>query len=408
MAICVAESRRSVRRQLPVHSPTSFRSLTGGLAAALGSDQEGAVRTLLETHFGTAHVLLTDSGTSALALAIAGSVGDAGRVAIPAYAWYDLATAVEAAGATAILYDVDAATLAPNSESLTRALDAGARAVVVVHLYGIPVDMDAVTRIAHAANAVVIEDAAQGVGGSWRDRPLGAWGDYAVLSFGRGKGLNGGGGGALLAHSPSAIESLARLASSLRERSRGWGAIARASAQWLLARPPIFAIPAALPFLRLGETIYHMPHAPNALPRASTGMLRENWRQALTGAQARRANAARLLAAAARAGEWQTIEISTQGEAGFLRLPLVSSARPSAARLRAGGRLGIMPGYPLVLSELDRFKSHCMKTIADFPGAEQLARHLVTLPTHQLLKPNDFVAIEDWLSSKERVIRAPK
>src|SRR5690349_20441782 len=103
--------RRAWRRQLPVSSPVSWAALAGGLHAALRGgrarrDRDALVASLAG-RFGAAAALLTDSGTSALALAISGALR--GRsdtpVAVPAFACYDVATAAAAAGVPALLYD---------------------------------------------------------------------------------------------------------------------------------------------------------------------------------------------------------------------------------------------------------------------------------------------------------------
>ena len=111
-------------------------------------------------------MLLTESGTAALTAALVGLQRDheAQVVAIPAYSCYDVATAVEGAGARALLYDIDPRTLGPDLVQVEAALRRGATAVVVAHLYGCPVDLTTVKRLAVAAGAVVIEDAAQAFG----------------------------------------------------------------------------------------------------------------------------------------------------------------------------------------------------------------------------------------------------
>jgi hypothetical protein len=81
-------------------------------------------------------------------------------------------------------------------QSLERLLQRGARVVVVASLYGFPVDWDAVAGVLAPYGAIAIEDAAQGDHAAWRGRPLGSVGPISVLSFGRGKGWTGGGGGA--------------------------------------------------------------------------------------------------------------------------------------------------------------------------------------------------------------------
>ena len=93
-----------------------------------GAPALAAARALVSRWFGSRDVLLTDSGTSALALALRMAVAarpDRPTVALPAWACYDLATAADAADVGVVLYDLDPATLGPDWASLDRALSAG-------------------------------------------------------------------------------------------------------------------------------------------------------------------------------------------------------------------------------------------------------------------------------------------
>ena len=334
--------------------------------------------------------MLADSGTTALTLAIKAALPEGGAVALPAWGCYDLATAAVGAGARVVLYDVEPATLAPDFASLQRALAHGARAVVVAHFYGVPVDMEAVTRSAAAAGAIVIEDAAQAIGATWQWRPAGTVGALGVLSFGRGKGLNGGGGGALL------INDVAAPVFDL-DAGAGFSELARASAQWLLARPALYALPASLPFLRLGDTVYHAPRAPRGLTRASARMLLANWEAAHAVTTVRRRHAERLRVAAEAAG-WRTIRLPESGKAGYLRMPILDPASNRGGAMASGAKLGIMPGYPQTLVSLHGFQGYCINARDAFPGAEELAARLITLPTHALLSEADLRRIEAWLA----------
>src|SRR6266850_5501892 len=153
----------------PVHSPltasilgSGWRSLFTREASALDS-----ARQLLLQNTGARDALLTDSGTSALALALRLAVGarrDCPRVVLPAWGCYDLATAADTADVEVVLYDLDPRTLGPDWDSLNRALSAGAAAVVVVHAYGLLVDLSEIARRAAGSGTFIIEDAAQAVG----------------------------------------------------------------------------------------------------------------------------------------------------------------------------------------------------------------------------------------------------
>src|SRR5206468_5084011 len=103
----------------------------------------------------------------------------------------------------------------------------------------------------------------------------GALGDLSLLSFGRGKGTTGGGGGALMAADPF---WLARLEPHLRAigaaSHSGWGDLTRAAAQWVLGRPLLYGVPAAIPGLHLGEMVYHPAGEPKAMSRAAGAVVR--------------------------------------------------------------------------------------------------------------------------------------
>jgi dTDP-4-amino-4,6-dideoxygalactose transaminase len=290
-----------------------------------------------------------------------------------------------------VLYDLDPATLSPDMESLRRALRHNVGAVVLVHLYGIPSDPGPVRAAMAGTDAVLLEDAAQGAGASLRGRPLGSFGDLSVLSFGRGKGIAAGRGGALLALSSLGVDLLASAGERVLPPARSLGEYARLKMQWLFGRPSLYAIPASLRFLRLGETVYHPPSLVRGLSAVASRTLDVTWPLGEHEATVRRTHAARLLA---HAGDGLTpIRLPAGSEAGYLRLPFVASPVVRAAAVAAGVRaLGIMPGYPQVLCDLDGFGGRVLNRGQEFPGARMLARRLVTLPVHSRLSDRDLGA----------------
>jgi dTDP-4-amino-4,6-dideoxygalactose transaminase len=379
-------------------------ALISGLAGALSSGHESEIASRVMSHWGSQDVLLTDSGTSALTLAIQlSAAGEKAVVAMPAYACYDLATAADGANANVVLYDVNPRTLAPEPASLARALARSPTALVAVHLYGIPVDTSVLEPAAESNGALLIEDAAQAIGAMHVGRPLGSFGPFAVLSFGRGKGLSGGSGGALLANEPRTARLLQRARPLLGSGPRGWNDVTRATAQYALGRPALYTIPASLPFLRLGETIYHPSVRPQPMSRAATRILAGAWNASMAATAGRRAVAQRFNDAAHSSGRWETLQADAAATPGFLRLPiLVKSGTRDTVLNRAAAQLGIMPGYPLPLSRLSGFGERCLNREDSFPGAEKLARDLITLPTHALLTERDQELIEHWLRDPVR------
>src|SRR4051812_46731743 len=191
----------------PACSPVAPRSLIAGIAAACNvrnSPIDVVVDTLC-ARFTASDALLTDTETSALILALQAMVQPGGTIAFPGYSCIDLTTAAIGAGLQVRLYDLDPATMSPDLESVKRAIERGVDAIVVAHLYGYPADVRAVKELAASHGIPVIEDAAQGAGGTFDGVRLGGLADISILSFGRGKGATTGSGGAILVRSPSLV-----------------------------------------------------------------------------------------------------------------------------------------------------------------------------------------------------------
>lgn len=386
----------------PVHSPISLAAVASGLAAATGGGARARaeVTEALTRSLAPRSLLLTDSGTSALTLALRAAEELApAPVALPAYSCYDVATAGDGAGVQVLLYDLDPGTLGPDPASLRDTLEQGARTVVVAHLYGVPLDMAGVQALVSRYDALLIEDAAQGAGGAYDHRPLGSFGSLSVLSFGRGKGITSGRGGALLANDDRGTTALAAVGDGLRPGRTSIRELIAALAQWLLARPALYGIPASLPFLGLGETVYRRPHERRGISPFALGVLRRTLASADQEAESRRVRAQRLLTRVSAAGR-NLVAVRTPAASipGYLRLPvLVSDEWRERFRSAGARRLGIMPGYPGTLAALAGFGTRVWNASAGLPGANHLAASLVTLPTHRLMSQRDLRALEEWI-----------
>jgi len=374
-------------RQPPAYSPLPWRALRESARGVLRRESRDRVtlRTLLAREFSADAVGLFGSGTQALQIALGDAACATGSdiVALPAFTCFDVASAAVGAGLRIVLYDVDPATLSPDCDSLRAALAQGARIVVVTPLFGFPIDWEAVQACAVPHGAVLIEDAAQGLGATWHGARLGTLGDRSVLSFGRGKGWTGGQGGALLTRRgarPPDLRNGKHLAADLR-------VLTLAAAQWAFGRPNLYGIPAALPWLGLGETRYHDPTPPKALPHTAARLLLHAVAASQREIEARKIRAVRLLAKISGGSRLRPIKPLAGAQPGYLRLPVrvaggvAGLADPDRAR-----RLGVARSYPTPLSEVPAVRERLVAMGSGaWPGAEELARDLVTLPTHSLL-----------------------
>jgi len=377
-------------RQPPVWSPLTLGAIVAGIRAAwLGgrSTSREALDQGLRSAYGPRQLFLTDSGTSALTLALqAANSATSAPMALPAYCCYDIATAADGAGIDFHLYDIEPATLSPDLVSLRRAFESGARTVVVAHLYGVPADLGALERLASEFGAIVIEDAAQGSGCVWKGRPAGAHGAMGVLSFGRGKGVTGGGGGALLVNDPGLVAAVSAAwnASTGPRAPRGTVLdLLRLTAQWLFGRPGLYSIPASLPFLGLGETRYRAPHPAGGISAMAAGVLTRTLGLVPEEVRRRRRNAERLCAQVTGGA---VPAVAEGWEAGWLRLPVVLQRTADGVETSYYSALGVMRAYPQSLAELEGFGLRRLNRAESFPGARILAERLVTVPTHRFVR----------------------
>ena len=391
------------RTQLPAWSPLSAGVIARGLQAWWAGDAVAKLEAALRLEFGAREILLTDSGTTALTLAIR-SLGPRARIGVPAYGCFDLATAALGAGALVRCYDLDPATLGPDDASLRGVLETGVDAVVFAHLYGIPMPVPEWRALAHDRGALVVDDAAQGVGGSIDGVPLGGLGDLGVLSFGRGKGRTGGHGGALLATTPLGAECLGKLdRATLHAPGGQLTDLVKLAAQWALGRPSLYAIPSAVPWLRLGETRFRDPEPAGRIGGLAAGVVLAGSEAVRRESEARKVEADRWRGLMAGIEGVRPIAVGPHRQAGWLRFPIIV---PRQWRHRLLGpavrRLGVMPGYPEALPRLERLKERLMAPAARSAGAEELAQALFTLPTHRWVRPGDREAVAELLQSLAR------
>ena len=160
------------------------------------------------------------NGLDALTLALrAMGVGPGDEVVTPCHTFIATWLAISACGATPVPADVDAATYTLDPESLRRVITPRTRAVIAVHLYGHPADMDEINAVARAGGLKVLEDAAQAHGALYKGRPVGGLADAAAFSFYPTKNLGAlGDAGAVVTNDPAIDRRVKRIRNYGSER----------------------------------------------------------------------------------------------------------------------------------------------------------------------------------------------
>jgi dTDP-4-amino-4,6-dideoxygalactose transaminase len=400
----------------PAAAPIALNDLWHG---ALGIVfPERSIRRLeeqLRRHFGVRHVFLVSSGTAALTLTLKAlktlsrssalsSSASSGRneVVIPAYTCFSVPAAVLKAGLRPVLCDINPATFDFDHALLERTLNANTLCVVAHHLFGIPSDIERIRVLCRARDIFVVEDAAQAMGVESNGRSLGTLGDAGIFSLGRGKQITCGSGGVIATNSDPIADAVGRayrelVATGLGETLREFVLIVLMA---VFIRPRLYWLPAALPFLRLGQTIFPKDVALRRFSGMKAGILHE-WRARLSASNRIRSSAA------ADFGRRLSIGVASGLPHPYLRLPIFAATQAERARIyfrsqREG--LGLSVAYPTPINEIPEI---CVAFNGQrFPSARRVADHLLTIPLHQWLSETDKQAIADCVARSGRTSHA--
>jgi dTDP-4-amino-4,6-dideoxygalactose transaminase len=182
----------------------------------LGSEVAGFEREFA-AYCGAGECIALNSGTSALHLALlAAGVGPGDEVVTVPFTFVASVAAVLYTGARPVLVDIDPRSFTMDPAAIEAAITPRTKAILPVHLYGQPADMDPITEVARRHGLVVIEDAAQAHGAKYKGRPVGSIGDIACFSFYPGKNLGAYGEGGAVTTSNSEYAGTIRML-------RDWG-----------------------------------------------------------------------------------------------------------------------------------------------------------------------------------------
>ena len=161
----------------------------------------------LENKIGCQKTILTHSCTAALEIAaILINIQPGDEVIMPSYTFVSTANAFVLRGGVPVFVDIRSDTLNINETKFEAAITKKTKPIILVHYAGVGCEMDSIMSIAKKHDLFVIEDAAQGIMSSYKDKSLGSFGHLAALSFHETKNIISGEGGALLVNDPAFAE----------------------------------------------------------------------------------------------------------------------------------------------------------------------------------------------------------
>lgn len=166
----------------------------------------------LAERFQVKHALAVSNATAGLVISMTAlGIGQGDEVIAPTFTFIASTNAIRLAGATPVLVDVDPKTFTIDPAAAERAITPRTKAILPVHIYGHPADMDQVLDLAQRRGLRVVEDAAQGMGVRFNGRPVGSFGDLSVVSFFADKAITIGEGGLVMTNSDALNRELLML-----------------------------------------------------------------------------------------------------------------------------------------------------------------------------------------------------
>lgn len=174
-------------------------------------------------YLGVRKAVAVQSGTAALHIALyALGIGQGDEVIVPSLTFIATVNPVLYVGAKPVIVDVDPNTWNIDPGEVEKAITPRTKAIMPVHLYGNPCNMDVLIEIAKKYNLYVIEDATESLGGIYKGKYTGTFGDIGCFSFNGNKLITTGGGGMIITDDPEKVQRIKFLVNQARDNAKGY------------------------------------------------------------------------------------------------------------------------------------------------------------------------------------------
>lgn len=391
----------------PAASPIYLRDIFSGIRGCLqGNKETERFSAELREYFNVQDCFLVSSGKAALTLilqALKDLAPERDEVLIPAFTCYSVPSAILRAGLKIRLCDIDPGTLDFNFHDLRKYFQAPHNisrllCVVPIHLFGLPADVSRLRTLIPDENILVVEDAAQSMGGGSEKGKLGTLGDVGFCSLGRGKALSTVEGGIVLT-------SREDIAAKIHHRFKKTPSytllehlklIINSVLLSIFQHPSLFWFPRLFPSLKIGETIFDVEFKVRKLTSFQAGLSR-SWKSKLNDFQKKRRK--RTLSWRSSLERKYIYELSDNYEVpALIRFPVKidnAKARERVKKRIKNMGLGIMHTYPDSINKIKELKNYFHGQ--NFPFAEELSKSIITFPVHPFVSQRDIRKIKERL-----------
>ena len=174
-------------------------------------------------YLGVRKAVSTQSGTAAIHIALHElGVKEGDEIIVPALTFIATVNPIIYVGATPVVVDVDEKTWNIDPEEIEKNVTDRTKAIIPVHIYGNPCDMNHIRRIAKKYNIFVVEDATESLGAKYNGRHTGLFGDFGCFSFNGNKIITTGGGGMVIGSDDNRLDHIKFLVNQARDESKGY------------------------------------------------------------------------------------------------------------------------------------------------------------------------------------------
>jgi perosamine synthetase len=380
----MAKEKRIIQISLPSTGEEEWQATREPLVSGwlTQGPQVAAFEKAFAQRHGVKHALATTSCTTGLHLVLAAmGIGPGDEVLVPAFTWVATANVVLYCGAKPVFVDVDPQTYNIDPADIERRLTPNTKAIIIVHLFGLCVDMDAISKVL-PAHVKIIEDGACATGASYKGTAAGGLGDAASFSFHPRKSITTGEGGMVTTND----DALAEVANMLRNH----GASISEEQRHKGPRPYL------LPEFNLLGFNYRMTDLQGAVGLVQLGKLHRFIAERQQWAEFYRDSLAHL--------EWLRMPVfpenGTHAWQAFVtyvdpdKAPM--SRNEIMEKLQAIG-ISTRPGTHAV-HMLGYYRERFGLNVDDFPGARDCDQNTMAIPLHNRMTAEDYQYVVDALS----------
>ena len=391
---------KSLRILSPVASPISFKDILEGLKNFYSEEIFKKLKNKIAEYFNVKYAFFFSSGRAALTiiLKVLKEIKGKDEVIIPGYTCFSVPSSVVKAGLKVVLCDIDLNYLDFDLDQLRKLINKNTLAIIPVHLCGYPCRMDKIIEVSENYDLFLVEDCAQALGGDFKGKKLGTIGDIGFFSLGRGKNLTSVDGGFIVTNNDFLAEKLEKFREIERINFLDKVEIfLKSIIISIFLNPYFYFIPVILPFVKLGISEFSTKFKLKDFSSYQAGLFFSMWDKLAKLTKIRRKNAFLIMKKLKNLNKLRFPIWDKDSYPVFLRLPVIiedKNLREKIFKKLNDKGLGVSKFYPTSLKEIKELKPY-LKENSNLENSTYFAEHVITLPTHPLLKKRDIEEIRN-------------